>query len=340
MKKYFLITLFLFLTTTNFSQEYERNIMIEVFTNSHCPLCPSAHNTIDSYLANSSNASRVRLMFYHMRYPYSDDELYQDNTQLTDERNQIYGPYSSTPQAFFDGEHQSNSYSQWESRIDDRLAVMSSVNISLSGSADGPDITINADVDMSSGLSDDLLIHFVVVEDVQYNGRNGINNHKNVVREMITTPAGESISFASNQTVSKSFAIVNYENLENLSFIVFVQDASSLEVHQTEEITYSELSTTDVNDDKFLSHEYKLEQNYPNPFNPTTSIEYQVSSIENVRLTVYNSLGQQVAILVNEQKSPGSYAVEFDASDLPSGVYVYTLMSGLFKQSRKMLLLK
>ena len=86
--------------------------------------------------------------------------------------------------------------------------------------------------------------------------------------------------------------------------------------------------------------EFRLEQNYPNPFNPRTGVRFQVSGVSDVRLTVYDLLGREVAVLVNERKPAGTYTVQFDGSALASGVYFYRLTAGEFVQSRKMILLK
>ena len=86
--------------------------------------------------------------------------------------------------------------------------------------------------------------------------------------------------------------------------------------------------------------EFSLEQNYPNPFNPSTSIQYRVSSISNVSLKVYDVLGNEVAILVNEEKPAGSYEVKFDAAGLSSGIYFYKLQTGSLVETKKMILLK
>jgi photosystem II stability/assembly factor-like uncharacterized protein len=83
-----------------------------------------------------------------------------------------------------------------------------------------------------------------------------------------------------------------------------------------------------------------LEQSYPNPFNPSATIRYQLAAISSVRLTVYDLLGREVAVLVNEKRGPGSYEVKFDASGLASGVYIYRLTAGSFVETRKMLLLQ
>ncbi len=99
---------------------------------------------------------------------------------------------------------------------------------------------------------------------------------------------------------------------------------------------------------------FELMQNYPNPFNPTTTIKYSIPSViarseatkqshdfaSNVQLNVYNILGEEVATLVNEKQAPGNYTVQFNASNLPSGVYFYTLRVGDFVATKKMVLLK
>jgi hypothetical protein len=85
---------------------------------------------------------------------------------------------------------------------------------------------------------------------------------------------------------------------------------------------------------------YKLEQNYPNPFNPSTKITFSIKDAGFVSLKVYDLLGREVATLVNERRSAGIYDVNFNASSLGSGVYFYTLSSGGFSQTKKMMLVK
>lgn len=89
-----------------------------------------------------------------------------------------------------------------------------------------------------------------------------------------------------------------------------------------------------------LPNEIKLHQNYPNPFNPTTNIRFELPESSVVTLEVYNILGQRVAQLVNERKSPGRYEVNFDASALSSGVYLYRLQTDSFTETRQMMLIK
>jgi hypothetical protein len=102
--------------------------------------------------------------------------------------------------------------------------------------------------------------------------------------------------------------------------------------------------------------QFALLQNYPNPFNPTTRIRYTVGRVvvpsgallsgvegpasSKVQLVVYDLLGREVAVLVDERKAPGTYEVSFDDSDLPSGAYIYRMTAGMYTQTRKMMLLK
>ncbi|MGE5437279.1 MAG: T9SS type A sorting domain-containing protein [Syntrophothermus sp.] len=98
-------------------------------------------------------------------------------------------------------------------------------------------------------------------------------------------------------------------------------------------------SFTDVNEETLINS-YSLEQNYPNPFNPTTTISYSLLNSGFTTLKVYDILGNEVATLVNEEKGPGNYTVDFNAINLSSGVYFYTLTSGSFTMNKKMVLMK
>src|SRR5690606_12507553 len=90
-----------------------------------------------------------------------------------------------------------------------------------------------------------------------------------------------------------------------------------------------------VNPSDIIPSEYKLQQNFPNPFNPVTNIVYQLPKSGLVQLKVYDLLGSEVAVLVNEVKSEGLYEINFDASNLPSGVYIYSLRVNDFVQNNK-----
>ncbi|MCW8806322.1 MAG: T9SS type A sorting domain-containing protein, partial [Ignavibacteriaceae bacterium] len=76
------------------------------------------------------------------------------------------------------------------------------------------------------------------------------------------------------------------------------------------------------------------------PFNPSTSIKFGIPEVSKVKLILFNLLGEEVATLVNEEKTAGYYTVEFNASNLPSGIYFYRLQAGKFAETKKMMLMK
>jgi hypothetical protein len=98
--------------------------------------------------------------------------------------------------------------------------------------------------------------------------------------------------------------------------------------------------TVGVEDESTLPIEFALIQNYPNPFNPTTKIQYSIPQSSNVVIKVFNVLGREIEILVNSEKSPGTYVIEWSAADLPSGVYFYQLQAGDYTSVKKMILMK
>lgn len=99
-------------------------------------------------------------------------------------------------------------------------------------------------------------------------------------------------------------------------------------------------SAVSVDSDPTQVYTFRLQNNYPNPFNPSTIINYEIPEASNVTLSVFNILGQRVATLVNEQKPAGVHQIQFDASNMASGSYIYRLEAGDHVQSRQMLLIK
>jgi hypothetical protein len=97
---------------------------------------------------------------------------------------------------------------------------------------------------------------------------------------------------------------------------------------------------TAVNEGLNSVNSYTLSNNYPNPFNPSTTFEYSIHNQSRIIIKVFNILGNEIETLVNEEKPAGTYEVKWNAVDLPSGVYFYSIHSGYFEQTMKMLLLK
>ena len=127
-------------------------------------------------------------------------------------------------------------------------------------------------------------------------------------------------------------------------WIVAVDDDNKLSIESEHRSTkgdsFIQWKLAEENNDDDVIKNYALNQNYPNPFNPTTQLAYQIKESGHVRLIIYNTLGQKVATLVNEVKAKGKYSINFNAENLPSGVYIYSLQVNDFVQNQKMALVK
>lgn len=130
-----------------------------------------------------------------------------------------------------------------------------------------------------------------------------------------------------------------------------LKTGSSVDMRGRSEIKFTEnpgvkrlfkVSGTIVNveKDNLIPKEFALYQNYPNPFNPETIIEFNIPKRTFVKLTIYDILGREIKVLINEEINPGKYAVKFNASNLPSGIYFYRLDAGEFSDIKKMVFVK
>ncbi|MCK9424451.1 MAG: T9SS type A sorting domain-containing protein [Ignavibacteriaceae bacterium] len=117
----------------------------------------------------------------------------------------------------------------------------------------------------------------------------------------------------------------------------------SLAIHNNVVICGTTSAITSVDDGmkgSAIPESYQLEQNYPNPFNPSSTIRYDIPKTSFVKISVYDMLGREIKVLVNEEKNPGRYEIVFDAKELASGIYFYAIRTGEFTQNRKMILMK
>ncbi len=146
------------------------------------------------------------------------------------------------------------------------------------------------------------------------------------------------------------FELVKNEENEIVVAYVIGQGTSPLdaitvarEIDDTAQIIFDRnliITGVDLEDNLSLPVEYSLSQNYPNPFNPTTTINYQIPEISFVTLKIYDVLGNEITTLVNEEKPSGYYEIGFNASSLASGIYFYSLQTGSFVETKKMVLMK
>jgi len=129
---------------------------------------------------------------------------------------------------------------------------------------------------------------------------------------------------------------LNVTSAENVDIIMTA--FSNNTENQLKVVVNSSMVNSEVKDE--LPVKFELSQNYPNPFNPSTNIQFALPEAAQVRLEVYNTLGQKVATVVDEMRSAGYHTVSFDASSLSSGVYLYVITTPGHMETRKMMLIK
>jgi hypothetical protein len=199
-----------------------------------------------------------------------------------------------------------------ERQIDDlSISLGDTINVSRFGQLDGPTSFDSLYFKNIFGLS--------------------IENH---VFNSLTNPLG----YGDNYSLTKDFGIIYHASSDDQ-----VITNLSLKGAIIKGVVYGDTSfvITGINDKYPVQpKEFVLFQNFPNPFNPSTTINYSLPKAGNVKLTIYNAIGSKVATIVNEYKPAGNYSVQFNGSNLASGIYLYRLESGNFSAVKKFILLK
>ena len=147
-----------------------------------------------------------------------------------------------------------------------------------------------------------------------------------------------------DQLSSSNWTYVEIEEsgLPSAEFLSLRFSKDNLKLYRIDDISLKGVSTETTSSDlqPDLPKQVTLHQNYPNPFNPATTIRYTLSSSEQVRLSVYDMLGREMAVIVNEMKAAGVHTARWDASGSSSGIYMYVLQTDDFRTTRKMTLMK
>jgi hypothetical protein len=176
----------------------------------------------------------------------------------------------------------------------------------------------------ASLVQGDVVLHWETATEINNRGfeiERGINGeYTNIgfIPGAGTTTEKQSYTFTDKQVVAGSHAY----RLKQIDFDGSYSYSNTIEVDVTTPLTFN------------------LSQNYPNPFNPTTKINYSIPSDSKVTISIYSITGEVVAELVNDFVAAGSYSVDFDGSNLASGMYIYKMTAGNFTQTNKMMLMK
>jgi len=175
-----------------------------------------------------------------------------------------------------------------------------------------------------------------IIKDGKNNGLSGV---------LVTLKNADGKAIGSAQSGSNgSYSIASSSEISSITASKFGYESYSTQIGKNSSAQNFNLiqTVTDVDNKKNdnVPSEFSLEQNYPNPFNPTTTINFNLPSTQNVKLEVYNVIGENVATLVNKSLSAGNHKYEFNATNLNSGLYFYRISAGSFVEVKKMMLLK
>jgi hypothetical protein len=327
-----------------------RKVLVEMFTSTTCPPCYAADVYLfQTWLPKYAGRNQIIPIAYHVWWPSpGNDPLYLANpTPVQTRVGYSQGPLAYAPRLYVDGSVDGGSgYTTWPAVIESRLLAASPIAIVLTGSRNGTTLQMNARVSAEQVVnSANWRIHWVVLEDSIAVPQNSGGTyvpfvHDAVHRAMLPDGNGSSITISQGQTVDvpRNITLDAAWRLNKVKVVVFVQDNTTKTVQNAEVIEVGPLTGVGISDGPPAA--FALAQNYPNPFNPSTTIRYGLPHKIAVQLTVYNTLGQQVALLQNEEQEAGNHEVQFDGSGLSSGVYFCRIQAGSFVRTRQMIILR
>lgn len=225
--------------------------------------------------------------------------------------------------------------------------------ISLSSPADGADVTVDHDLTVQWGASQDYdgdKVHYIwalsTPADTTFKNPLLLLNSDNAGLSnslTITFKKADSVLAAAGKQVGDNinliWSILMTDGTDTVQTSTY-STSTTLFTPVYNKITLTRATDTPIEKNNGIPHKFALDQNYPNPFNPTTNIHYSLPKSSRVTLTVYDLLGRTVAVLVNKVQSTGAYTINFDASRLSSGMYFYRLEAAGKVMTRKMVLIK
>ena len=326
-----------------------RRVFFEALTNASCGPCAANDPALQSYI--TSKGDSIVALKYHASFP-GFDPMYSANPTQNSARYSTYYGMNATPWLDVDGKTHHDVWPFSMANLDnayyDRIAVAPKVQIfvtdtRIAGDTIQADITVSVLENLAAG---DYKLRVYAVEGViDYGtppGNNGVSLFKYVFRKAYPDVGGTTIpTTVGNYNFTIKYLRESAWVDANVYTIAFVQNdgATNREVLNVTKAGDNPTSIDPISNnttpDKFTLH-----QNYPNPFNPSTSIMFDIPKSSKVKLSVYNTLGKEVAVLVNEELGAGQYNLAWNGAGQSSGVYYYRLETEGFTEVRKMMLIK
>lgn len=362
MKIIFKVLLIIFIINTgNSFSTVPRNVLVEFCTGTWCGWCPCGHQALNSI---------------YSVYPQTIAIAYHGGASSADPWKNFYGNgiralmgFSAYPTAVIDrGNTPSNpyvTYDQWYGKVEYRYTSSPNSNVNLVVTSKNynettRELSLTLNATALENLTGQYKVNFVIVENNLIYQQNHYSQcgatgyipdyvHTHVCRSMVNEPTGENLNSNNiwnlNQTLTKNVVtVLDPEWVSaNCKLITFVyKDSSILALANVEQALEERVAGTVgiSGNSEEIPNEYSLSQNYPNPFNPATSIKFYLPEDGKVSFKVYDIFGKEVENYVDGFLNKGIYNVQFDGTNLSSGIYFYTFKAGNYFDKKKMVLVK
>ncbi|MBN8584443.1 MAG: T9SS type A sorting domain-containing protein [Ignavibacteria bacterium] len=347
MKKLFIISsvLVLLFSAVSANAQFVRKVLFEEATNASCVPCAQNNPFLKAYLDEKGDS--IIAIKYHASFP-GVDPMYSHNPTQNAERYSAYYNMNAMPWLNSDGiinDIWPFTIANLNNGFYGRLAIPAPLTVTVTDQRiAGDSIRATVNINLPSNLpSGNYKLRVMAIEKwVIYQtppGSNGETVFEHVFRRAFPNTAGTTFNgTAGNQQFIFTYKIDPVWKDTSLITIAFIQNDNNKEVLNSGKGSFSTVGIN--NNNTGIPAAYSLSQNYPNPFNPVTNINFSLPNSSDVKLAVYDMLGQQVALLANGKFDAGSYTIDFDASQLTSGIYFYTLSAGSFKETKKMVIVK
>ncbi len=327
------------------NSQFVRKVLFEEATNASCPPCAANNPYLKAYI--DAKGDSIIAIKYHASFP-GYDPMYLHNPVQNQERYGAYYGMNFMPWLNADGiinDIWPFSLSNLDNAFYSRLAVPAPLTITVTDlRIAGDSIRSTVNINLPSNLpSGNYKLRVMAIEKwVIYQsppGSNGESVFEHVFRKAFPNTTGTTFTGnAGNHQFIFTYKVDAAWRDSSIHTVAFIQNDINKEVLNTGK---GSSNVTGINgNNSGVPSGFSLLQNFPNPFNPVTSIIFSLPVSTEVKLAVYDMLGREVSLLANSKFEAGNYSIDYNASDLPSGVYFYSLITGEFSETKKMMLVK
>lgn len=344
MVKIYKLTLLIILSSSVCFSQFLRKVLFEEATNASCGPCAANNPILKAYI--DSKGDTIVAIKYHTSFP-GYDPMYLHNPSQNAERYSAYYNMNAVPWLNVDGiinDVWPFTFSNFNNAYYTRLAISAPLNITVSdvriaGDSIRSTITINVPSNLPAG---NYRLRVMAIEGwVIYQtppGSNGETHFEHVFRRAYPNTLGTSFS----GTAGTYQYIFTYKrdpvwNDTSIYTVAFIQNDNNKEVLNSARGKYYPIG---ISHDGELISGFQLFQNYPNPFNPVTTVSFSLPFKSYVRLVVFDVLGREIYKLAGGTFDAGLHKIDFNAMNLPGGIYFYKITTENFTQTKKMILVK